>query len=169
LPTGSFFYKHPLGGFRHPSPSAIATTPALEFTTYVNVPSDNGLNNPNTLILGGFPGLIPSLGDPSSNHPGTFSIFWGDLIFDPPGTFQIARWTFPQGILPESNPFSFTAHINKGDANLYIVQTGGSGNDLITGYTSANFLDGGPGNDTIDGDDSGGQTSPGPAINKGDG
>jgi hypothetical protein len=31
LPTGSFFYKHPLRGFKHPSPSAIATTPALAY------------------------------------------------------------------------------------------------------------------------------------------
>ena len=58
LNPGFFFYKHPLGGLKRPSPAVIAGAPGLEFTTYVNTPNDNGLNNANTGLLGGFPGGV---------------------------------------------------------------------------------------------------------------
>jgi hypothetical protein len=101
LPVGSLFYKHPLGSFKHPSPAAIDESPALAFTTYVNTPNDNGSNNANTLIVGGFPGPIPSLGDATAPQPGRFSVSWGDLFGDPPGTYKIARLTFPQDSVPD--------------------------------------------------------------------
>jgi hypothetical protein len=101
LSTGNFFYKHPLGGFTKPPPAAVANSPALAFTTYVTSPNDDGMNN-NTQILSGHPQSRPiSLGDQSAVSPGEFSLAWGELFFDPPGTFQIARLTFPQGVLPD--------------------------------------------------------------------
>jgi hypothetical protein len=101
LNAGFFFYKHPLGGLKRPSPAAIAGAPGLEFTTYVNTPNDNGVNNANTLLAGGFPGGVESLGDITAPEPGTFSINWGDLFVDPPDTYQIARLTFPLGQFPD--------------------------------------------------------------------
>lgn len=120
LPEGSFFYKHALGGFRKPSPAAIAAAPALAFTPYVNTPNDNGLNNGNTFLLGGFEDEEMSIGDVTAPQPGVFSVLWGDVFVDRPGTYQIVRLTFPQGMLPnivnndprplttQYNPYSFT-------------------------------------------------------------
>jgi hypothetical protein len=122
LPAGSFFYRHPLGGFKKPSPKAIAGNPALAFTPYVNTPNDDGLNNANTLILGGFEEPLPSIGDVTALLPGVFSVSWGDLVVDPPGTYQIARLTFPQGMLPNiegNSPRPATSQVNP-DGSTFI-------------------------------------------------
>lgn len=112
LPTGSFFYKHPMGGVRPPSPAAIAAGPALAFTTHVNTPKNNGLNNGNTHLLGGFENEPMSIGDVTADQPGVFSISWGDLFVDLPGTYQISRLTFPQGLLPNIYHVSRVAQVS---------------------------------------------------------
>jgi hypothetical protein len=96
LPPGSYFYRHLSGSFKSPSPAAVAIAPALAFTTHVNTPNDDGLNNPNTLLLGGFKDEPMQLGEDT----GVFSVSWGDLNADVPGTYQIARLTLPQEVLP---------------------------------------------------------------------
>jgi hypothetical protein len=114
LLPGSFYYKHPMGGFKKPSPAAIAAFPALEFTPYVNTPNDNGLNNSNTFIVGGFKGEPASIGDLTSPLPGIFSVSWADMFADLPGTYQIARLTFPNSLLPhiaDNNPAPRTTQI----------------------------------------------------------
>ncbi len=102
LPVGSTFYKHPVGGRTRPDPAQFTSFPALEFTTYVTSPSDDGTNN-TTMLFGGHPQGGPiSLGDPTSPIPGVFSMDWGDtFVVDPPGTYQIGRLTFPNGVLPD--------------------------------------------------------------------
>ncbi len=108
LPQGRTFYKHPLGGFTEPDPALFVSSPALEFTTYATSPSDNGTNH-STIILGGHPqGSPPSLGDPSSPIPGRFGLAWGNLLTDPPGTHQIARLTFPIGVIADVIQFGPT-------------------------------------------------------------
>jgi hypothetical protein len=96
LPGGQLFYKHTLGGFTRPHPTQVASTPALAFSTYVAAPSDDGVNN-STIVVGGHPQITPSLGDLN----GIFSMFWSDFVTDLPGTFAIARLTFPQQVLPQ--------------------------------------------------------------------
>jgi hypothetical protein len=101
LPASLTFYKHPLGGLTRPDPGLFGASPALEFTTYVSSPSDNGTNH-TTTVFGGHPqSFPPSLGDATSPFPGRFSMVWGELIPDPPGTFQIARLTFPLAAIPD--------------------------------------------------------------------
>lgn len=79
LPPGLAFYKHPLGGLTRPDPAIFGSSPALEFTTYVSAPSDDGTNH-DTRVLGGHPqGSLLSIGDPTSAVPGTFSMSWGSL------------------------------------------------------------------------------------------
>ena len=97
LPIGTHsFYKHQMGGFIKPPPVDVLNFPALGYTTHVTRPNDDGTNN-NTILLGGpFGGQPLNLGDPTSPIPGFFAVAWGDTFIDPPGTFQIARLTFPQ-------------------------------------------------------------------------
>ncbi len=116
LPAGSLFYRHQMGAFRKPPP--VPGSPALAFTTYVSSPHEDGANN-NTLLLGGWLNEPMSLGDATSPNPGTFSISWGDQFVDLSGTYQIARLTFPKGLLPDidnSSPpvtnISFTAQVS---------------------------------------------------------
>ncbi len=100
LPPFVRYYKHALGGFTEPNPALVAQHPALAFTSHVTSPNDNGTNG-NTRLLGGFPQSWPmSLGDATSATPGVFSVEWGDFFVDPPGTYYIARLTFPQAVLP---------------------------------------------------------------------
>jgi hypothetical protein len=96
LPAGSFFYQHPLGSNNAPLPALIALFPGLEFDTYVADPTREA-----TIVLGGHPASpTPSFGGPNDFIPGTFSVSLGNLVNDPPGTFEIARLTFPLGVLP---------------------------------------------------------------------
>lgn len=100
LPGSNRFYKNALGGNTRPGPAFLPLFPALEFTTYVTAPGDTGAAGAPS-VLGGFPeGSPTSLGDAGAPIPGTFSMSWGDLVVDAPGTYEIARLTFPQGILP---------------------------------------------------------------------
>jgi hypothetical protein len=86
--------------------------PALEYSTYVSAVADNGTNNA-TIVLGGFPeGQPASLGDAGSAIPGTLSFSYGDLMTTAPGTYAIARFTFPQGLIPTMYPFSQISTVN---------------------------------------------------------
>jgi hypothetical protein len=58
LPAPYVYYKHANGGLTRPNPSLFGMFPALEFTTYVSSPSDDGLNQ-TTLIGGGHPQAFP--------------------------------------------------------------------------------------------------------------
>ncbi len=101
LPEGLTFYKHAQGGLTRPDPALFNMFPAIEFTTYVSSPSDDGTNN-GTVVLGGHPqGHPTSLGDSTSPTPGEFSMAWGNLTVDLTGTYEIARLTFPQGGIPD--------------------------------------------------------------------
>jgi hypothetical protein len=99
LPAGSLFYQHPLGGSTFPDPNVVNAFPGLAFDTYVTVPE-----HINTIVLGGHPASPPpaSFGGPTDPIPGTFSVSWGRSMGGAPvtGTFEIARLTFPQGVLP---------------------------------------------------------------------
>jgi hypothetical protein len=113
LPDGFVFYKHPTGGFIHPDPRLFGSQPALEFTTYVSSPTEDGTNHV-TIVIGGFPQSQQAhLGDLN----GRFSMLWGDLVVDPPGTHQIARLTFPRDVLAQvfhPEGFSSTSQGNPG-------------------------------------------------------
>ncbi len=99
LPVGNTFYRSTSTGITKPE----IITANREFWTYGAAPSDTGETN-FINVLGGFPE-----GDPVSNGtangtniPGVFSLSWGDLVNDPPsppGGYQIARLTFPLGML----------------------------------------------------------------------
>jgi hypothetical protein len=90
------WYHHPLAGNTRPDPALMAAHPATAYDTYVTAPSDDGVTGA-PAILGNHPtGTMPDFGGTT----GIFSVTWGDLIVDSPGTYQIARWTFPQDRLP---------------------------------------------------------------------
>ena len=119
LPSGSVFYRHPQGGYSRPSLVQQSAIPALEFHTYVTQPrqSINTGQSPPT-ILGGFPETDPpspaSLGGTLDTLPGTFSVIWGNpqpSQGPPPGTYELARLTFPPGVLPAVHPESLVALI----------------------------------------------------------
>src|SRR5687767_9949136 len=99
LPPGNFFYKSALGSSTRPNPALFTFAPSLEFTTYLTAPGDVGTASAPS-ILGGFPEDPFSLGHASAPIPGTVSAVWGDLNIDPPGTYQIVRLTFPNGVFP---------------------------------------------------------------------
>jgi hypothetical protein len=112
LPTGLVFYKHPLVEFIRPDPALFGSSPALEFSTYVSCPSETGTNH-TTVVLSAFPqGFNPHLGDLN----GRFSMVWADVVNDLPGTYAIARLTFPAGVLAQilhpPGTFSETAQID---------------------------------------------------------
>jgi hypothetical protein len=114
--TGGNFYNHAVGGNTLPNPAIVTVFPGLEFDSYVSSPTDNGTNNV-TNVLGGFPSGSASLA-------GTlFSVSWGDLVTSPPGTYTIARLTFPSNlttnaqvnVLTDEDPGderSFTSQVN---------------------------------------------------------
>jgi len=98
LPAGNFFYQHPQGSNVAPNSTALAMFPGVEFDTYVNDPTGN-----TTTVLGGHPATpTASFGGSGDLIPGTFSVSW----HGPPGgatqlgTFEIARLTFPLGVVP---------------------------------------------------------------------
>lgn len=116
LPAGNTFYRHPLGGFSRPGVTAISANPALEFHTYVTHPRQTPSGSGGPAIFGGFPDIKSevSFGGAFDEIPGTFSVAWGDPIGVHPtlGTYEIARLTFPSGVLPVVIPESFTASVN---------------------------------------------------------
>ena len=93
--AGQNFYNHAFGGNTKPSPALVAAFAGLAFDTYVSGPGDTGAAGA-PAILGGFPE-----GNPVSMTGNQLSVSWGDLVPDAPGTYQIARLTFPQGVLPD--------------------------------------------------------------------
>ena len=106
LPAGSSFYNHAFGGNTKPSPALIAAFAGLEFDSYATGPGDNGVSGA-PAILGGFPE-----GTPVSTSGNRWGVSWGDLVADPPGSYQITRLTFPQGVMPVKNPLSVTSQVN---------------------------------------------------------
>jgi hypothetical protein len=121
LPTGHFFYRNSVAGATKPNSAFFAIVPALEFTSYVTAPSDNGITGAPS-ILGFFPEAPGpgSIGDPTSALPGVFSISWGDIVNDPPGNYQIMRFTFPLGVLPEIHPGSNTSQVSP-DSTAFLI------------------------------------------------
>jgi len=100
LPPNRFSYRHAIGEAVRPDPALVAQFPALAYTTYVTAPGHSGSTGAPSL-LGGFPeGQPSSLGEEGSPTPGTFSLSWGDLTLDAPGTYQVARYTFPRDVFP---------------------------------------------------------------------
>ena len=100
LESGYTFYKHGLAGLTRPDPSLVAAHPALAYTTYVTAPSDTGTSGAPRIVGALQPSLPFSLGDASSWLPGVFTGLWRSLEVDAPGTWQIARFTFPQDTMP---------------------------------------------------------------------
>ena len=119
LPTGRNFYRNPFGDQFRPSTSAINAHPALEFHTYVTEPRTF---NSGLVVLGSFPDTSQpaSFGGPTDTFPGTFSVAWGDVFAKshPPGTFEIARLTFPADTLPVIHPKSRTEYVDPGQVIL---------------------------------------------------
>jgi hypothetical protein len=111
LPNGEF-YNHPLGSHTRPSPALVSAFPALQFDTYVTAPGDGvpGAGAPS--IFGGFPAT-----EPFSMSGNVLSVSWGNTDIDSPGSFPIARLTFPLGVIPDiltidQNPdFSRTSQV----------------------------------------------------------
>jgi hypothetical protein len=97
LPAGNTFYNPALGGNFRPNPAIVAAFPNIEFDTYVSAPADTGTGGA-PAVLGFFP-EAPGTGD-FGGTSGRFSVSWGDLVEDAPGTYQIARLTFPIGVIP---------------------------------------------------------------------
>ena len=125
LPTGFTYYKHALGRQTRPDPSLFSSSPALEFTTYASAATDDGTNH-TTIVLGShhFNGEPGSIGDPTSFWPGTFDMDWGNLYPTAlPGTYQIARLTFPAGVVSEIRtvPLSLTFQVRP-DAWTFVPQ-----------------------------------------------
>ena len=99
LPAGQFFYKNAFGGNTKPNLLFYRILPSLEFTSYVTAPGEFGQAGAPS-IQGGFPDGPFSLGHADAPLPGTFSASWHDFVPDPPGSWQIARLTFPLNVFP---------------------------------------------------------------------
>jgi hypothetical protein len=124
LPAGRTFYQHSLGGNTKPNPAFVSLFAGLAYDTYVTSPLDTGTSGA-PAIIGGHPA------SPTSDFGGTtgvFSVSWGDTSTNQPGTYEIARLTFPQDVLPtifrEGNPPSLpntsnTSQVNP-DATVFI-------------------------------------------------
>jgi hypothetical protein len=111
LPAGGVFYQTPPargGGDSHPNPAFFPVFPEVEFDTYISSARNQaGANAP--AVLGAYPENDPpqSFGGATDAVPGRFSVSWGDpqATSGPgPGTYEIARLTFPVGMIPTINP-----------------------------------------------------------------
>jgi hypothetical protein len=111
LPAGGAFYQTPPtrgGGDSHPNPAFFPVFPEVEFDTYISSARNQaGANAP--AVLGAYPENDPpqSFGGATDPVPGRFSVSWGDpqATSGPgPGTYEIARLTFPIGMIPTINP-----------------------------------------------------------------
>ena len=119
LPSGTFF-NHGFGGNTRPNPNLVAAAAGLAYDTYVTGPGDSGdpddpNNNPPGL-LGGHPA-----GSTQSFSGSTFSASWFNLTVDAPGTYEIARLTFPNNVVPtifwEGNPPALPNSSNTSQVN----------------------------------------------------
>jgi hypothetical protein len=115
LPTGNVFYNPTLGGNTRPNPELVVVHPNLAFDTYVTCPLDTGTSGAPVIL--GFAGAEPGPGD-FGGTTGRFSIAWGNLVVDPPGTFEIARLTFPLGPYINLNPTNTTSQISPDSTTL---------------------------------------------------
>jgi hypothetical protein len=101
-----------------PTFSQQTASPALAFHTYLTDPTQSPVNGAGApAILGGFPELGEqySLGGASDPLPGTFAVAWGDPQgppFHSPGMYEIARLTFPAGVMPTVHPESHTSQVS---------------------------------------------------------
>jgi hypothetical protein len=93
LPAGLTFYNHPVGTNERPNPAFTQVFPALAFDTYVGTVLDHP--GPAPFIHGSFPA-----GHPVTMAGSLVSVSWGEEAANAPGTYQIARLTFPLGIIP---------------------------------------------------------------------
>jgi hypothetical protein len=117
LPAGNTFWHHPLGGDTRPQPAFLPIFPGLEFDTYVSSPLDTGASGA-PAIIGGHPASpTPDFGGTT----GVFSVSWGDTATNQPGTYEIGRFTFPNGVIPaiylEGNPPSLPNSSNTSQVN----------------------------------------------------
>ena len=112
LPPENRFYRNQHGGAFRPTPPQVTEHPALTFHTYVTAPRQTGGL---LAVFGGFPDVASqaSFGGPLDLVPGTFAVSWGDADPNswPPGTYEIARLTFPVGVHPLVHPQSVTYYI----------------------------------------------------------
>ncbi len=107
LPAGQNFYNHPFGGNTTPNPALVGSFAGLAFDTYVTGPGDTG-SSVAPIITGGFAPAGPlNVGSGSM-----VSATWGNFTSDAPGTYSIARLTFPRGTFPTFNFDSYTYEIN---------------------------------------------------------
>jgi hypothetical protein len=97
LPAGSVFYNPALGGNTRPNAAIVTAFPNIGYDTFVSAPADTGSGGA-PAILGFFP-EAPGTGD-FGGTTGRFSVSWGDLVEDAPGDYEIARLTFPSGVIP---------------------------------------------------------------------
>jgi hypothetical protein len=131
LPAGNTFYNPALGGSTKPAGALIAAFPNLAFDTYVTGPADPGGGAPGApSVLGGFPNDPASFGGSGDAIPGTVSASWGDLTSSAPGTYEIARLTFPSSVAPSAvvvEADSFTSQVNPDGIFNIPGLTGGGG------------------------------------------
>jgi len=120
LPAGNSYFNHSFGGNTRPNPNLVAAAAGLAYDTYVTGPGDSGdpddpNNNPPGL-LGGHPA-----GSTQSFSGATLSASWFNLTVDAPGTYEIARLTFPNNVIPtifwEGNPPSLPNSSNTSQVN----------------------------------------------------
>lgn len=100
LPESSAFYNPSQGGWTRPSPATVEAFPHVAFDTYVSSPADTGTAGAPSLLGGMIDAYPMSLGGSGTAYPRVVNIAWGDLRLDGPGTYPIARWTFPLGVFP---------------------------------------------------------------------
>jgi len=118
LPAGVSFYQTPAvrgGGDFHPNPAFFAVFPEVEFDTYISSARNQAGANP-PAVLGAFPENDPpySFGGATDPVPGRFSVYWGDpqATQGPgPGTYEILRFTFPNGVFPNIDIRSQTSQV----------------------------------------------------------
>jgi hypothetical protein len=104
--VGHVYYNPAQGINTRPSSATVAAFPNVEFDTYVSSPGDQGGGVGAPAILGGH------YGSPVADFggiTGLFDVAWGDLTADPPGTFEIARLTFPSNSIASVSPGGGTA------------------------------------------------------------
>jgi hypothetical protein len=129
LPVGNVFYQNALGGNTKPNPSFVALFPGLAYDTYVTGPADTGSTGAPS-VLGGLTEPTASFGGATDPTPGTLSVSWGDLVTSPPGTYEIARLTFPSSVSPSAvtiDQASATFQVNPDGQVSIPGLTGGGG------------------------------------------
>jgi hypothetical protein len=124
LPAGNAFYNPTNGGNTRPAGSVVLNHANVEFDTYVTSPLDAGGGIGAPLILGQA-NLSPGQAIFGEFTP-RFTVRWGNLTPDPPGTFELARLTFPAHV-----PIPYPVHAvyslvqqSQPDASSFIPSVG---------------------------------------------